>query len=340
MRIGAKLVLALAMGVSLPWMEGPSPAMAELKQLRMTIPAHTFTFYTVFVAQDKKFFNEEGYNFEIVVTGGDGPDVDALMAGNVDFTATPPHRLFIAYEQGKRLLVVANLMNRCGINCFMNKTVADRLGITEKTPLADKIKALRGLTIGGTRAGAFTYSLGLHYVRRGGYVPQQDVKVIPVGVGPSMIASVEHNQIDIGCEASPVCEQSVLAGKSIMWVNNTKGEDPEFSEFLMEALYVRPEYAAKNPDVVRGVVRALVRALRFIAEGPEEEHMVVLRNRFKGVPDAVLRESLKNVRGAVEPTGRISPRSVEAHLKFVKAAGLLKMDIPWNELVTNEYLPK
>jgi ABC-type nitrate/sulfonate/bicarbonate transport system substrate-binding protein len=166
------------------------------------------------------------------------------------------------------------------------------------------------------------------------------VNVIAAGVGPTMIAAVEHNKIDIGCEASPVCEQSVLAGKSIMWVNNTRGEDPEFSEFLMEALYVRPDYAAKNPKVVRGVVKALVRALRFIAEGSEEEHMVVLRNRFKGVPDAVLRESVKNVRTAVEPTGRISARSVEAHLKFIKAAGLLKTDVPWHELVANDYLPK
>ena len=68
--------------------------------------------------------------------------------------------------------------------------------------------------------------------------------------------------------------------------------------------------------------------------------MPVLRNRFKGAADAVLRGSPKNVRAAVEPTGRISPKSVEAHLKFVKADGLLKTDVPWATLVSNDYLPK
>lgn len=313
---------------------------AELKQLRMTLPVNAMTFYSVYVAQDKGFFRDEGYDFELVVTGGDGPDVDALMAGSVQFTATPPTRLLIAYEQGKRLLGVANLMNRVGINCFMNKTVADRLGVAEKTPLPDKLRALKGLTIGGTRAGAFTYLLATHYVKRAGYVPQTDVKIIGAGGEGPMLAAVEGNKVDIGCIGSPAPEWSVSRGRSIMWVNNTKGEDPEFAEFLFETLYVMPDYAAKNPEIVRGVVKALVRATRFIGEGPEAEHMPILRNRFKGVPDEVLREALANTRAATDPTGRMTQKGLEANVKFLKEAGALKTDIPWTAVVTNEHLPR
>lgn len=330
------LLAALATTVAL----GAAPVQAQLKPLRITIPVESLTFYPIFVAQDKGFFRQEGYTFEIIVTQGDGPDVDALIAGSVEFTATPPHRLLSAYEQGKPLLAVVNLMNRNGINCFMNKAVADRLAITEKTPLAEKLKKLKGLTIGATRPGAFTYQLATHYVKRAGLEPQKDVKIIGAGGGPAMLAAVENNKIDIGCISSPTPELGVHRGKAIMWINNTRAQDPEFTEFLMETLYVRPDWARQNADTVRAVARALVKALRFIADGPESEHMEILKARFKAVPDDVLKASLVNTRSAVDPTGRINQKGVDANVKFLKEAGLLKSDIPWTAVTTNEYLPK
>lgn len=312
----------------------------KLQQLRITIPVRSFTFYPVFVAQDKGFFKKQGLNFEIIVTQGDGPDVDALLAGSVQFTATPPHRLLSAYEQGRRLLGIVNLMNKVGINCFMNKDSAQKLGITDQSPLAEKIKKLKGLTVGATRPGAFTFQLATHYTKRGGYTPQSDVKIIGAGGGPSMLAAVEQGRVDIGCISSPTPELAVHRGTAIMWVNNTKGEDPEFSEFLMEVLYVRPEYAKKNPQTVRRVARALVDALQFISSAPDAEHLPILKARFSGVPDVVLLQSLANSRAAIEPSGRISEASIEAHIKFLREAGLLSKDVPWNEVISNEYLPK
>ncbi len=330
------VALILALAVLLP---GSEATAAGLKPLRMTIPVNSLTFYAVFVAQDKGFFEDEGYDIEVIVTRGDGPDVDALLAGSVQFTATPPHRLLVTYEQGKPLLAVVSLMARNGINCFMNKAVADRLGITEQTPLAEKLKKLKGLTIGATRPGAFTYQLATHYVKRAGYEPQKDVRIIGAGGDASMIAAVENNKVDIGCISSPAPELSVFRGKSIMWINNTRGDDPTFSEFLMETLYVRPDYAKEHPEIVRGVVRALVRALHFIADGPESEHMRILKRRFPDVPEDVLRVALRNVRSAVEPTGRISQKAVEAVVAFLREAGLLKTDVPWTAVTTNEFLP-
>lgn len=319
----------------------PGGASAQQTQsLRITIPVTSFTFYPVYVAQDKGFFKKHGLDFEIVTTQGDGPDVDALLAGSVQFTASPPHRLFVAHEQGRKLVGIVNLMNRNGINCIISKKTADRLNITESTPFAEKLKKLKGLTIGATRAGAFSFQLATHYVRKAGYTPQQDVQLIGTGGGAPMLAALEQGRVDIACTSSPTPELAVSRGTAISWINNTIGEDPDFKEFLMEVLYVRPDYAEKNPDIVRRVAAAFADALKFIAEGPEAEHLPILQKRFSGVPDAVLLASLKNTRQAIEPTGRISQGSVEAHAAFLKQAGLLQKDIPWNALVSNDYLPK
>lgn len=337
MKLAKTLVVAIALISGGAWPEARAQA---LKPLRITIPVTSLTFYPVFVAQDKGFFKQHGVDFEIVVTQGDGPDVDALLAGSVEFTATPPHRLFTAYEQGRKLIGIVNLMNKVGINCFMGKRSAERVGVTPQTPLAEKIKKLKGLTIGATRAGAFTFQLATHYVKKGGYVPQTDVQIVGAGGGPAMLAAVEQGRVDIGCISSPTPELAVDRGSAISWVNNTTGEDPEFSEFLMEVLYVRPDYAERNPDTVRSVARAVVDALQFIVKASDAEHLPILRKNFGGVPDQVLLESLKNTRAAIDPTGRISKRSVDAHVEFLKQAGLLQKDIPWDAVVSNDYLPK
>ncbi len=80
-------VTILGFALAVPMTSAPAQ---ELTKLRMTISVTSFTFYPVFVAQDKGFFKKHGVDFEIVVTQGDGPDVDALLAGSVEFTAHTP----------------------------------------------------------------------------------------------------------------------------------------------------------------------------------------------------------------------------------------------------------
>src|SRR5438552_3750594 len=126
-------------------------------KLRVTIPVVGLNFLPLFVAKEKGMFAKEGLEVEIIPTSGDGPDVDALIAGSVQFTVSTPNRLLMSYEQGKPLLAIMNMANRNAIDCVINKDVAARLGITESTPLDQKLKALKGLKVAGTRPGAFTY---------------------------------------------------------------------------------------------------------------------------------------------------------------------------------------
>src|SRR5262249_55057560 len=105
MRLVVKL-LALSLGISLAL---PASSKAQgLKPLRVTIPVIGMNFLPLFVAADKGMFAKEGFDVEIISTSGDGPDVDALIAGSVQFTVSTPNRLLTSYEQGKPLLAIMN----------------------------------------------------------------------------------------------------------------------------------------------------------------------------------------------------------------------------------------
>ena len=272
----------------------------------------------------------KGFEVEIISTSGDGPDVDALIAGSVQFTISTPNRLLTSYEQGKPLLAIMNMANRNAIDCVMNKDVATRLGITENTPLDQKLKALKGLKVAGTRPGAFTYLVLVDYAKRAGLVPQQDVQILGVGGGPGMIAALENGADRRGMQHQPERpDLMVKRGKAIMFTYNSIGKDPAYDDFLFELLYVRPDYAKANPDIVRAFCRALLAAIADIRDTPAADQLPLLRKRFTGVEDDMLVQTLENLKPIFRRDGKVTPESLAKATKFLIDSGAIKTGAPW-----------
>jgi sulfonate transport system substrate-binding protein len=334
-------IMALATGLLCGALACGAPAEAQsLKKLRVTIPVPAMVFYPLYVAVDQGFFAKQGYEFEIITTAGDGPDIDALIAGSVDFTISTPNRLFTAFEQGKPLLAVMNMANRMGIECAMNKAVAEKLGVTEATPLEQKIRALKGQTVAGTRPGAFTYLLLVNYAKRVGLVPQQDLQIIGVGGPNAMLPALENAQVAVACTGSPMPELAVSRGKAIAFSHNLRGDDPAFDDFLFELLYARPDWAKANAETVRGVTRALLDAIAWIRDTPNDGQLPGMRARFSGVPDALLTQILDSLKPTFKRDGTITAASVDKAAQFLRDTGVINAPVPWQAVATNDYLPK
>lgn len=310
-----------------------------LKKIKVTIPVPALSFYPLYVGVEKGFFAKNGLDVEIVSTSGDGPDVDALIAGSVDFTVSTPNRLMTAYEQGKPLWGVMNLGNRMTVECWMNKEVATRLNISTATPLEQRVKALKGLTVAGTRPGAFTYLLLTGYARRFGLEPQKDLQIIGIGGGAAMIPAVENNQVALACTGSPAPELAVSRGKSVMFTENASGKDPAYDNFLYEVLYVRPDYAKANPDTVRKMTQSLKEAIAFILDAPDAEQIPILKKNFGGAPDEMLLAAMKSNRRMFLRDGRITDEAVNKASAFLIQTGALKTQPPPSAITTNQFLP-
>ncbi len=317
-----------------------SATMADTDKIRVAIPVQALFFMPLFVAQDQGIFKAHNLDVEIISTNGDGPDIDALIAGSVQFAVSTPNRLLTAYQQGKPLLAVMNVLDRMGIACFMNKDVAEKVKLDEAKTLEDKFRKLKGLTIAATRPGAFTYLLAVDYLKRAKLVPQEDAKLLGVGGGPAMIAAVENKKADMGCFGSPIIELAVQRGKSVWFINNTRGEDPTYKEFLFQLLYVKPEYAKQHGEIVRRMVASLVEANRWIASAPKDKLLPVAKAKFEAVADDTLWSALENVRPAYSQSGLITEKAVKAAVDFLKATDMLTGEVPWTAVSDNSYLPR
>jgi NitT/TauT family transport system substrate-binding protein len=310
-----------------------------LQKIKVTIPVPGLTFYPLYVGVEKGFFAKQGLDVEIIQTSGDGPDVDALIAGSVQFTVSTPNRLMTAYEQGKPLWGIMNLGNRMMIDCWMNKDVATKLNVSTATPIEQRIKALKGMTVAGTRPGAFTYLLWVSYAKRFGMVPQKDLQIIGIGGAPAMIPAVENNQIAAACTGSPAPEIAVSHGKSVMFTDNGSGVDPSYDNFLFELLYVRPDYAKANPEVVKKMTKGFQEALGFILDAPDSEQLPILKKDFGGAPDDVLLQAMKNTRRMFTRDGKITDEAVNHASAFLIQTGALAKAPPPSAITTNQFQP-
>lgn len=310
------------------------------RKVKMTIPVVAHSMTPVYLAQSKGFFKEEGLDVDITSTGGGGPDIRALIAGDVEFSFTTGDNVILANQEGKKLLMVASGLNKLFINWAIHKESAKAKGITESSPLAERLKALKGLTVGFTSAGALTQHLATFVIRKAGYTPQQDVNIIAIGAGPTWLAALENHKVDVALTAPPVPETAVSRGFAMMFLSYTNYDQLGIPEFLMENLIARPDTVAKDPELVRKMTRALVKANKWALQSTPEQVAEALKPFLGQTPPALLLSGAKAVLPALSPDGRTTERSVQSTQDMLEQSGLLKKRVPYSDVVTNEFLPK
>ena len=310
------------------------------QKVRLTMPVTALSMTPVYVAKTKGYFAEEGLDVETTTTGGGGPDIIALIAGEADFSFTSGDNVILATQEGKRLLIVMVGLHRLFINWAMHKDVAVAKGITESTPLPEKLKALKGLNVGVTQLGALTSHLASFVIRRAGYVPQEDVRIVPIGAGPSWVAALENRKVDVALTATPVPETAISRGFAMMFINNARGEDPSVPEFLMQVVVTRPEVTQKNPELVRRMVRALMKANAWALASTPEQVVEVLHPHLGKTDPALLLAGVRSTLPTLSPDGQPSERSVQITQDILQQAGILKRRLAYAEFITTDFLPK
>jgi ABC-type nitrate/sulfonate/bicarbonate transport system substrate-binding protein len=108
-------------------------------------------------------------------------------------------------------------------------------------------------------------------------------------------------------------------------VNWAAGEDPAIKDFMMSALMVTPQLVKEKPELVARMVRAVRKSIQYINDTSVDQLTKDMTPFFgKGVGPAALRLSVQSVKGAVNPTGRMSEAAVATTFKLMKRPGKLE----------------
>jgi sulfonate transport system substrate-binding protein len=309
------------------------------EKVRLAIPATALSMLSVYLAQGLALFGDEGLEVEGIATQGGGLEIKALVADQVDCAFTSGDAILAAIQRGQQLAVVFSGMNRPIINWAMAREVAMSRGLTASSPLDQKLRALKGLTIGLDQRGALAEHLAEYALWKAGLKPNSDVKLVSLGSGPEWLSRLQGRRADVALGVVPLPEMAVAQGSAILLIDNTRGEDPSFPEFLMGNLTVRRDYLERSPQTVRKMVRAMYRANRWALANPPETVAEVLQPFLSRIEPSALLDGVKAVLPAVTPHGRTTERAMEVTREVLEKAGLLKKEVPIRGVVVNDYVP-
>ena len=318
---------------------GGSVSAWAAEQIKITIPSPSTTFAPLYQARAAGYFAEEGLDVDIVVVPGAGA-VQAVIAGGAHFFVAPGTYQLMLYERGQRLLSVMSILTRNALNIVIHKDVARERGITEKSALVDKVRALKGVKISSLAPGSISHQMVVHYMLKAGLDPQRDLEMVALGTAPSLVLALEKRQIDAFVTGTPTPEAAVARGVGVMVVDNSAGEDPDFAEFMMDAVTALPETIKQRPDLVRKVVRALLRGCAWVLDHRAEDTVPAMKPVLGRVDDAVILAGIQKVRLGIPRDGRITERAVTLTQDFLRKIGAIKSTIPYEHVVTNDFLPR
>lgn len=300
--------------------------------------AYAISFVPIYAALHNRFFEDEGFRVKLVVTSGGGPDVAALIAGQAQFAAAGPINQLSLFQQGQKTLSVASLFDRLIGNLVINKDIYNEKNLGS-LPLEERMKALKGLKISVTRLGSLTDMIARSYLRRAGLEPQKDAVVVATTSGAAQIAALMQRQVDVVSATTPITEEIVAKGAGAMLVNNTKKEDPFFVPFTSNTILTLPNWANQNPDLVKGFVRAVVKAERWTHQQSAEELAKMMLTFVPTLDVKVLADQIALLKDGIPTTGCISQKGIEGNFQLFDAAGLLNKPMQWTDIATNEFVP-
>ncbi|MBO0765047.1 MAG: ABC transporter substrate-binding protein [Hyphomicrobiaceae bacterium] len=315
MRGAAFAFLGLAIGMN------PLATHAQDMEVIIALPAPTLTFTSHFVAEDGGFFEKEGVKVQTRNLVGVAA-TNAMLAGSVDFTHGSGPTFLRAASQGQRVLAIANVVDKLMVETVLRKDVAERLGITEKTPITERAHKLKGLTIAIQGVGSIIHAWTRLLADKGGLDIENDVRITPMDP-PAMLPALASKAIDGYSTAMPFTTQAVLQGQAVMLASGVS-DVPDVLPIAYNLIYTRAGVCEQKREMCRRVARAYAGAARMIQERPDEVFETILAKRFAKIDPDLLRAAWKLTKAAHARDIRVTNEQLDNSQKISIYAKLLE----------------
>lgn len=262
-----------------------------------------------------KYFDMAGLNVSMAATER-GTNHDALLTGAADILLGAPQQNMRVQILGKPVFVFAGFVNKYASNVVIRKEIADKLGVTEASPVEEKAAALKGLKLGTTGPGGGPDQLLRYFIRLGGANPNTDAELVPVRGGSAMVAAMQQEQIDGFCLSSPTSDIAVEKAGATYLFNMANNPPPELDDYLYIGASAKRETAEKKPDALVAYCEGLALALKTIKEDPAT-FKAWARGWFESMDDELFETSYKNNINIYMPTPVPTEKQFEIVAKFL-----------------------
>ncbi|WP_432824612.1 ABC transporter substrate-binding protein [Dactylosporangium sp. CA-092794] len=283
------------------------------------------------------FFKNHGLDVNLIDATGGSTAGTALLSGDAQFAGISITNAVASAGQGKPLVAFAEMQAQISVPVVVSTKLWQSSGLTDSSPLEDKIKLLRGKQLGvisptGQNAQVFNYLFKAHNIDPGG--AQQNVLKTPA----AMVSALQHGQVDALNVAPPYPQQMVDGGFGHILINLTKGEDPTINGADSDGIVTTPQYIKDHPDLVQAFYDAMVDSDVYLIDHPTEAADEVYKKYFSQTDRKSFDEGFQaQIDGGVwSKDPAMTQQGMERLIGFLKGAGV---EVPnnWNDAWTDKF---
>ena len=270
--LGLSVLCVLGGAVSSSW------AAAARTKIIIVVP-HRILFTValpVYIAQEKGFYKENNIDVDAVFTRGGGENVQAVVSGDAQ----------IGLGTGT-LAVITAFVKKAPIKIAAAEiTGMDAFWYVQSNTSMRKLEDLSGKKVAYSRPGASSHMAVLaiaDQIKAKGLKPAE-----PVSLGgiPEVYTAVRTGQADAGWSVAPFQLDRVEKGELRVVV---KGEEiAAMKDITPRVHFFNNEFAAKNPDAVRGFFRAQQKALDYMFENKADAAKIWIKKADLKFPESAV----------------------------------------------------
>lgn len=285
---------------------GAEASGANLTEVKWVSPAAlaSLDFVWMYVADEMGYFADEGLQVD-VIENTDGSDARFLASGSADFAASSPAVALSTVDAGATN--IKGFVNNVSSNIF-GIACANKSGIKDWKDLEGKKIALTGEALisiyDPILAAAGVDTSKVEYVVLG----NARYEALESGAADAMGTWISEYEM---CEGMGYTDWTFLSGNDVL---------PQ----IANSLWVNTDFAAENPDAVKGFGRAITKAMYFCYKNPEAAADIAL-NRYPEI-ECTWAGAVGAVNGNVSGMLGMTPEAVQATLD-AHAIGVFDMTI-------------
>lgn len=230
-------------------------ALLAQDKIRLSVSTTDVSFLSGGVALKRGFFKEEGFEAEVIRMNAN-VSMTALTTGDIDYTMLFGS-VVRASLRGLPLKVVA-----CSLDSSTHTLIS--------RPEFKSVKELKGKTLGVSTIGATADVAARMMIKHYGIDPDREMKIVPLGVTQARFAALKEGIIEVTVISPPADVEAKKIGFNVL------ARAYDLFSFPFSGLAANVKKIREKPDEVKRVIKALIKANRYIRANREGTIQVLM----------------------------------------------------------------
>lgn len=246
---------------------------APLEAVTLAISSNSLAYGGLRIAESAGLYAQNGIALRVVTMESGNAAISAVLGNSAHFAASGPGEILAARLRGRTLVIIANIYRGLPGSLILATSVAARTGIPPNAPIAQRLRALDGLTI----AQPSPTSAYLHPYRAAAESVGAKIKFVYM-TQPAMVAALQAGAINGFVAGAPFSMAPQTNGSGILWISGPADELPEPVRPASSAcLQTTVDYANTHPAIIAAMRNTATDLATLIQTRPAEAKTLLAR---------------------------------------------------------------